>query len=780
MIYIKRITDDYKNKQVNDYATKFNLPKNAIKLLLSRGIDTEEKIAKFLNPTSADLYNPFLLADMQEGVKKINYHLALNNTILILGDYDVDGISASAIMYKYLSQKSLNIKVFIPNRVADGYGLTIDTIDKVVAMYHPQLIVTVDCGVSCYNEVEYIKKLGIDIIVTDHHEIPEKLPNCLVINAKRKDQQYPFDGLCGAGVALKVVHAMGGLKCALEYATIATLATIADIVPLIDENRAIVTLGLKFQKEQMPKGIKHMLKESGIKLPLNSSDVSFKIAPRINAAGRMGDPMIAFNLYIEENTNQIATLTKELLTLNDLRINATNSIFAEIQDMISCMDCANNSVIVLYNEKWECGVLGILASKVVEEYNRPACIITNIDGVLKGSLRSVDGVDIYQALANCSKYLLGYGGHKQAGGISLTKENLPDFIKAINEYISKTYTTEFNPVKYYDFDMTKDKIDIDFIQKLDTLEPFGFGNERPIFKLSSNNLKCTTLQKFPQHVKFNSNGLEFIAFNSSNSLLQLNSSCNKDILFEVNKDKFKPIGVSAMVRSINFKPMYAPIKSDYIIGNKLTALTTIHTEKQGEVLYCDCHSLISKINEINNSKNSFIVLCYDFNKYLELTNLDNVNFYLYRHNNNKHDNAIVYAPDYIDNIIGYDYVFILDVPFVDTMPYMLSHGNKAIFVQSGLTHNSNVLSCDRNTFVTYFKAIRDTITKKDYTQNYTIIYEDIIKHKEYKNLKFPQFMFVLLVMNELKIIECDGVLKYNKSIKSDLTQSSIYNYVLGL
>ena len=426
---------------------------NIIKLLFTRGFDTYEKIDYFLNTGVTGLHNPYLLANMDKVVSKINYYIDNNKKILIMGDYDTDGISASAILYKYLESRNVDVSVFLPNRLVDGYGLTIESIDKVKSLYNPDLIITVDCGITCVNEIDYCKEIGIDIIVTDHHDIPEVVPNTLIINPKMPNQIYPFKELCGAGVALKIVHALGGLEECLKYTTIATLATVADIVPLIDENRIIVKLGLAGQSEQLPKGLKKLCTELKINLPMTSSDISFKMAPKINATGRMGDAIISFNLYIQQSDEDIRKSIDMLMGLNDKRVNETNIIFEDACKMLEDTNVSRLGMIVLYNENWESGVLGIICSKLVERYNKPVCLMSMVDGEFKGSCRSIPGVNIFDAMTHCKDLLIRFGGHNQAGGLSIERKNLKEFRNRINEYVlNNTNEEDLLTKKYYDLD----------------------------------------------------------------------------------------------------------------------------------------------------------------------------------------------------------------------------------------------------------------------------------------------------------------------------------------
>ena len=308
----------FSSDEVAKISKKFNLSPIVVELLFSRDYTTEEQISKFLNPKIEDLYDPYLLKDMDRAVERIKNAIKNNEKVLIFGDYDVDGVSASAILIKYFSSINFYVDYYLPNRYIDGYGLTNATIDKVKEMFNPTLIITVDCGIACFNEVEYAKTLGIDTIVTDHHDIPEVVPNTIVVNAKLPDQKYPFSQLCGTGVALKLVHAMSDLETAKKYLAICALATISDIVPLVDENRAIVKLGLERFEKDLPLGIKMLIKDSKLSYNILASDVSFRLSPKINAAGRMGDASVALKLFIEEDK---ILLKNTIDNLNNLNIN---------------------------------------------------------------------------------------------------------------------------------------------------------------------------------------------------------------------------------------------------------------------------------------------------------------------------------------------------------------------------------------------------------------------------------------------------------------------------
>ena len=306
-------------ERIREVSQKFSVTESVAEVLLRRDISTDDEISSFLNPSLNNLHDPMLLDDMPEVVEKIKDSIKNNKRILIFGDYDVDGISASYILLDYFEQLGAIVDAFLPNRYIDGYGLTIEALEKEIQRFRPDLIITVDCGITGVKEVEYIKSKGIDVIITDHHNCPDVLPDCLIIDAKKPNQKYPFSEICGTGVAFKLVEAMSDRKTALKYLPITAFATVADIVPLIDENRAIVKFGLAEPLSSFPLGVASLAKEMKITGNLTSQDVGFKLAPKINAAGRMGNAKHSLDLYRETDKSKITKMVAKLLSYNTER-----------------------------------------------------------------------------------------------------------------------------------------------------------------------------------------------------------------------------------------------------------------------------------------------------------------------------------------------------------------------------------------------------------------------------------------------------------------------------
>ena len=366
MNYICTLNNNINEEFVSEMSKIFNLDKHLVSLLYSRGIDSQDKMKRYLNPSIQHLHDPFLFEDMQSSVDLIEKHIANNSKVLIFGDYDVDGITASAILIKYFTSRGVNVSNFMPNRYEDGYGLTIATLDKIFANNKPDLIITVDCGITAIDEVEYLKQQGIDIVVTDHHEPAENLPNCLIINPK-VSKGYPFNALCGAGVALKLVQALGGINVASKYMPICAIATIADIVELLDENRAIVALGLK-DLEKLPVGLIKLMQECGINLHCKASDIAFKLAPKINASGRMGSAETSLELYLEENPAKIKKLCNKILNYNNQRQQLCDKVYTDVKQELKNKDIFRISAIVMSSNEWDSGILGIVSARKSTSY----------------------------------------------------------------------------------------------------------------------------------------------------------------------------------------------------------------------------------------------------------------------------------------------------------------------------------------------------------------------------------------------------------------------------
>ena len=435
-----------------------------------------------------NLHNPFLLNDMDLAVARIEKAIMKREKITIFGDYDADGVTSTSILYMFLQENGADVNYYIPNRFLDGYGMNIDAVKK-VADDGTNLIITVDNGISAYDEVEFAKSVGIDVIITDHHECPEKLPECCaVINPKRKDSTYPFSELAGVGVVFKLITALN--KDSLEriikkYILITSIGTIADIVPLNDENRAIAIMGLKMVQHNSNMGVKALLEVTGIEGEGKISDFAFGIVPRINAAGRLEDASVCVEMFTSSDYGKCYNIAKHIDDLNTQRQNIEKEITDKVFDIINENKLYKNHVIVVYGEGWNSGVIGIVASKVCDKYYKPCLVLTDdTDNVAKGSGRSVGDFDLYEALKNTSELLSKFGGHSLAAGLSLEKNNIDAFSNKINEYADKCLKGDnFVQKINIDYTLKESFLNIDTIKSVNILEPYGVGNPKPVFAL---------------------------------------------------------------------------------------------------------------------------------------------------------------------------------------------------------------------------------------------------------------------------------------------------------
>ena len=471
--------------KVVEISEKFNISELLATVLVNRNIVEDKDVELFLNPTRNDFHDPYLMPDMRQAVDRIVKAIENKEKTMIYGDYDVDGITSITVLSRFFKERGLDVGAYIPNRLDEGYGLNKDAI-KQIADDGYKLIITVDCGISGTEEVAYAYELGMEVIITDHHEPLEELPEALaVIDCKRKDSQYPFNSLAGVGVAFKLIQALGiELKLEekeyLKFLDIVCIGTISDIVPLVDENRVIAKLGLKLVEQTRSPGVRSLLNAAAYK-EVNSNTVSFGIAPRINACGRMGHERDALDLFLTENIVEANKITEKLNEYNKKRQDIEKKIFEEAIDKIEKENLKDNNALVVGAEDWHHGVIGIVASKITELYFKPSILICFEGEDGKGSGRSIPGFDLHAALCTSSKYLEKYGGHEMAVGLSLKKDNFDEFKKVFEEIAKEANTEEIVPVIKIDKEINLKDITLESVKSLKLLEPFGESNKTPIF-----------------------------------------------------------------------------------------------------------------------------------------------------------------------------------------------------------------------------------------------------------------------------------------------------------
>lgn len=555
-----------------DYMEKRLKDTRLIEFMAKRGLEGET-LSTFLNPSISQLRDPFKLNGMREAVDRIKKAIESKESIVVYGDYDCDGVCASSIMHQYLTSCGAKVDVYIPSRFDDGYGLTRDMIDEIMTNSKPNLIITVDLGVSAVNEVDLLQSKGVDVIVTDHHEPTQVLPNCITIDPKIKGQDYGFEGLCGAGVALKVVQALGGIEEAKKYLDICALATVGDIVPLFDENRAIVTLGLEIINSGFARpSIQYLLEKLGFK-SVNASDLSFRVVPKLNASGRMDKGIKVFKFLTESSDDNLASLFAEIEQDNAKRLECIEEANVEILNQIYKLDLRKHKIIILRGKFHE-GILGILASKVMHEFNRPCIVFTEgTNNTYKGSGRSLDGIDILQALEPSRDILVRFGGHTQAAGVEVTKANFKEFLSRINEAFEKVDDNAYLKKFEYDIEINESDISAAFINEVNKLEPFGCANEKPVFMLKQNSIPAEQLSgKNSKHLRLIAGkDKKIIAFNMGKFANFFESNVDKQLIIDLEMNEFRGKSYAqGILREVYLSaPDKFTFKNEYNVMNSL-------------------------------------------------------------------------------------------------------------------------------------------------------------------------------------------------------------------
>jgi len=510
-------------------------------LLLQRQVNSLKKAQKFFRPDINLLHDPFLMKDMKKVVEKIQN--SKEQRIMILGDYDVDGTTSTALIYKYFKNMDYDLLYYIPDRYDEGYGVSGKAIEY-AEINKVSLIITVDCGIKAIDQVDLSNSKNIDVVICDHHLPGEQIPNAFgILNPKQENCNYPFKELCGCGIAYKLITAYNSLvESSIDtsiFLDFVALATISDMMPLIDENRIMVFHGLNVMNSKPRIGLRNFLKSINGKI--DESKISFNIGPRINAAGRMKTGKIIVDLLIEEDINRANTLSNDVEYLNQNRRRIEKSVFDEALRQIDNERYTN----IVYGDEWNQGVLGIVASRLIERSYKPTVVLTETnDEILTGSVRSVKDYDVYKSLSDCQDNLLQYGGHKYAAGLKLKKSNFDIFKTQFESVVKDTVGhTMFTRSFYYDLLIDFSKLTIENIKIIQRMAPFGLGNKRPVFRTNNCFIdsKLKFLGKDQQIVKSiikdkNETKLSFICFDKKSNLVGLKSPF--DILYNVNLNNF--------------------------------------------------------------------------------------------------------------------------------------------------------------------------------------------------------------------------------------------------
>ncbi len=488
-VYHNELTED----EILNLSARFGLPRVIAVILANRKINTELAVKNYIVKPMSCIHNPMLMKDMQKAAQRLKSAVEKKEKIVIYGDYDVDGITSTSLLYMFLTSLGADVSYYIPDRIGEGYGINIMAINKLIKE-KTDLVVTVDCGITAVGEAEFARLAGLDMIITDHHTCKEKIPNAFaVVNPKQPDCEYPFKELSGVGVAFKLVLAvtmeMGGStnECFRKYCDIAAIGTIADVVPLTDENRVIVDRGLQRLADTNLVGVKMIFEIAGVLgKPITGDTVAFALSPRLNAAGRLGSAQTAVELMLETDEKKAYETALRLNEDNRKRQLTEQEIFNDAMAMIrQDKDFEKKKVIVLAKEGWHHGVIGIVASRINDRFYKPCILITYENGVGKGSGRSIAGFNLFDALSAVSDDLVDFGGHAIAAGLSINTDKLADFEKDINDYAKKVLKPEdMIPHITVDTRISPFDVTLENAKMLLKLEPYGMGNRKPVFSIN--------------------------------------------------------------------------------------------------------------------------------------------------------------------------------------------------------------------------------------------------------------------------------------------------------
>jgi len=524
-------------------------------LMVQRNITTPEEAKTFFSPSLDYLHDPFLMKDMNIAVDRLSTAIKKNEKILVYGDYDVDGTTAVALVYSFLKEQYSNVEYYIPDRYKEGYGVSFEGLDFAYSS-NCKLVITLDCGIKAVEKIQYARTKGLDVIICDHHYPGDDIPKALaVLDPKQPGCSYPYKELSGCGVGFKLVHAYSKIhgipfSSIIHYLDLVAVSIASDIVPITGENRVLAYYGLKQLNDSPRTGLREIIREAEITRALTIEDVVFKIGPRINAAGRMETGSKAVDLLVSDDPKLATGISKEINNFNIERRSVDRVITNEAMRMISEDQRTSNArTTVLFNPSWKKGVIGIVASRLIETYYRPTVILTESNGFATGSARSVQGYDLYQAIEACSDLLESFGGHMFAAGLTLKKENIKPFIERFEQYVNSTITEDqMQPRIFIDTELSFSEINEEFFRIMSQFQPFGPENMSPVFM--SRNVYDTgngrMVGSSGEHLKlelYQDKGsmkiLPGIAFSQSDKLDHIKNGNPFDICYSVEMNEFR-------------------------------------------------------------------------------------------------------------------------------------------------------------------------------------------------------------------------------------------------
>ena len=768
---MKRILPEFEfseeqRRGIGALASACNLSQTAAAILYGRGVNTPEKAEAFIHPSKSHFISPFKMRGMQEACSLIKLARDEEWDVLVYGDYDADGVCAATIMGGALKDYGVNVRVYVPER-RNGYGVTVAAIDEIFEDYFPQLVITVDCGISNAEEVEYLKESGCEVIVTDHHELPENIPDCICINPKFEDG-YPYDNLCGAGVAFKVACALNG-KSAYKYLDFAALATVADSVPLMGENRDIVAEGLKLINTSPRKCFSNFLTKT--QDGADAHTLAFTIAPKINAAGRMGDAASALALFSETDEKAVFELSARLTSYNQERQLKCDELYNQAKAKLSERG-AYGRVIMLWDESWNSGFVGIVAARLAEEYGRPVILFVNNGGMLKGSARSIEGVNIFDALKACSDFISEFGGHSQAAGVNVTEENFALLEGALNEYMERTYTAEdFIPTIYISGMLEGENV-LRLSRELETFEPYGVGNKRPMFAAKAEECRPRAIKPFSPHLTFKCGGLEMMFFGGAKYAEILRSPAPKTLVFEYNVSRFRGREyVRGFVRDVIYSSESGGYAGEYIAANAVMRAAL------PQVSCSPVYKTAAEIDKIMEEDDGGYGTLYIAEDYATLSKYKNAGrFFADTFNLSAKSliNTVLVAPRPDCDFSGYRRIIWLDKPLKITFP---SAEGKEVIICSDIDGCAPLagIESSRESLLKIFAFLSAN------SGSIEGVNAEEAAFGLKTNCRVSELLFAIKVFKELGLVSfAEGRLVIYRGIKTDLKNSALYNTVANL
>lgn len=781
---LKKIVSEYEFSKeqlsgADALAKATGLEEATARILYARGVDNEEKVNRFMHPGKENFLSPFLMRGMRELQSAFARLKERGGTAAVFCDYDADGICSAAIFYHALKKYGVRARIYVPERT-DGYGLNREGIDKIFAEGTPDLFVTADCGVSCKDEVAYIKSSGVEVIVTDHHELPRELPDCVIINPKLADD-YPYDNLCGAGVAFKVACALLGEE-AYELLDFAALATVADSVPLLGENRDIVTEGLKLFNASRRLCFTCLLGRTAEKAEeeITAQTLAYSVAPRVNAAGRMGDSFAAYRLFIAEDDEEIRALAAKLCAYNCERQKKCDELYLTAKRTL-LKEGAYSHVIILTGEDWNAGFVGIVAARIAEEYNRPTLIFVRRGDMFRGSARSVENVNIFNALCACSQYIEEFGGHAQAAGVNVKAEDFEAFKSALDREIASRYSREDFILKIPVAQEMTCGFSAKFIRELTALEPYGVGHRKPLFSLTARACVAKEMKPASPHVTVKNEYLDLVYFSGAKHLPIIRSDVEKTFVFEINVSRFKGREyVKGLIRDFTYDGRTGTAPEFSAFSSAIDRFFADKTERTAEeqdgftspvaLSAFETRELIEK--KAKEGDWGLCLVASDAGVLSSYPYLKNAPCDLFYPSSKNLGNVLLVAPFADADLSGYDTVIYLDAPLSFRM--RLPAGKTAYYnreVDGKISFET--LDTKRETLAGVFTALKNNAA---YLQGDCAA--ALVERCGAFGFDKKEFLFALRVFEELKILDFSfGAPTLYRGVKTDLSRSSLYETV---